>query len=49
MSAADQRIGPKWVEPNDALPDVDENPGPSPERRAISGWDQTSIEIGGSA
>ena len=38
----------EWVEPNDDFPDVDEAPGPSPGRRAISAWDQTS-ESGGSA
>jgi hypothetical protein len=37
----------EWVEPDDGFPDVDEAPGPSPGRRAISAWDRTS-ESGGS-
>jgi hypothetical protein len=37
----------EWVEPDDDHPDVDEAPGPSPGRRAIAAWDQTSIELGG--
>lgn len=39
----------EWIEPDDDVPDVDENPGPSPGRRAISAWDQTTIQIGGPA
>jgi hypothetical protein len=39
----------EWVEPDDARPDVDENPGPAPGRRAVAVWDLDSIEIGGSA
>jgi hypothetical protein len=39
----------EWVEPDDDLRDEDENPGPSPGRRAISVWDETSIQIGGPA
>jgi hypothetical protein len=39
----------EWVEPDDDFPDVDEAPGPSPGRRAISAWNQTSIETGGPA
>jgi hypothetical protein len=39
----------EWIEPDDDVPDVDENPGPSPGRRAVSAWDQTSIELGGPA
>jgi hypothetical protein len=39
----------EWIEPDDDAPDVDERPGPSPGRRAISAWDRTSIEIGGPA
>jgi hypothetical protein len=39
----------EWVEPDDDVPDEDENPGPSPGRRAISAWDQTTIQIGGPA
>jgi hypothetical protein len=39
----------EWVEPNDDVRDEDENPGPSPGRRAISAWDQTTIQIGGPA
>lgn len=39
----------EWVEPDDDHPDVDERPGPSPGRRAISAWDQTISESGGSA
>lgn len=37
----------EWVEPDDDHPDVDERPGPSPGRRAISAWDQTTSESGG--
>lgn len=29
----------EWMEPEDERPDVDENPGPHPGRRAISAWD----------
>jgi hypothetical protein len=39
----------EWLEPDDDFPDVDENPGPSPGRRAVSAWDQTSTELGGPA
>ena len=54
LSPAAWRVGSathclyEWVEPDDDHPDVDERPGPSPGRRAISAWDQTS-ESGGSA
>ncbi|HSS03964.1 MAG TPA: hypothetical protein VLK89_02095 [Solirubrobacterales bacterium] len=37
----------EWVEPDDDHPGVDERPGPSPGRRAISAWDQTTSESGG--
>lgn len=53
LSPATWRVGSathclyEWVEPDDDFPDVDEAPGPSPGRRAISAWDQTSIELGG--
>jgi hypothetical protein len=53
LSPAAWRVGSathclyEWVEPDDDHPDVDEAPGPSPGRRAISAWDQTSIELGG--
>jgi hypothetical protein len=30
----------EWIEPEDEFPDVDENPGPRPGRRAIWAWDQ---------
>jgi hypothetical protein len=30
----------EWVEPDDEFPDVDENPGPRPGRRATWAWDQ---------
>lgn len=54
LSPAAWRVGSathclyEWVEPEDDFPDVDEAPGPSPGRRAISAWDQIS-ESGGSA
>jgi hypothetical protein len=54
LSPAAWRVGSathclyEWVEPDDDFPDVDEAPGPSPGRRAISAWDQIS-ELGGSA
>ncbi|HWA53293.1 MAG TPA: hypothetical protein VG816_03895 [Solirubrobacterales bacterium] len=53
LSPAAWRVGSathclyEWVEPEDDFPDVDEAPGPKPGRRAISAWDQTSIELGG--
>jgi DNA-binding transcriptional ArsR family regulator len=34
----------EWPEPDDEFPDVDENPGPSPGRRAISAWDKAPPE-----
>lgn len=36
-----------WPEPEDEVPDVDENPGPSPGRRSIRAWDRTDAELGG--
>jgi hypothetical protein len=39
----------EWPEPDDGLPDVDENPGPRPGRRAIWAWDRSDIELGGAA
>lgn len=39
----------EWVEPADERPDVDEAPGLSPGRRAVSAWDQTSTKLGGPA
>jgi hypothetical protein len=39
----------EWIEPDDDVPDVDENPGPSPGRRAISAWDQAGDDQGGQA
>jgi hypothetical protein len=38
----------EWVEPDDAFPDVDESPGPSPGRRAVSAWDAGSGGLPGS-
>jgi hypothetical protein len=35
----------EWPEPDDELPDVDENPGPSPGRRSISAWDRSDAEL----
>ena len=55
LSSAAWRVGSathclyEWIEPDDDFPDVDEAPGPNPGRRAISAWDQTSIELGGPA
>jgi len=37
----------EWPEPDDELPDVDENPGPSPGRRSILAWDRCDAEQGG--
>jgi hypothetical protein len=37
----------EWIEPDDDVPDVDENPGPSPGRREISVWDQLGDDQGG--
>ncbi|HMJ74027.1 MAG TPA: hypothetical protein VK471_11775 [Solirubrobacterales bacterium] len=34
----------EWMEPDDETPDVDEDPGPSPGRRAISAWDKAPLE-----
>jgi hypothetical protein len=34
----------EWPEPDDAFPDPDENPGPSPGRRTIAAWDQSGAE-----
>jgi hypothetical protein len=39
----------EWIEPDDDIQDVDENPGPSPGRRAVSTWDLTTTELGGPA
>jgi len=39
----------EWIEPDDDVPDVDENPGPSPGRRVISAWDQPGNDQGGQA
>jgi hypothetical protein len=53
LSPAAWRVGSathclyEWIEPDDDHPDVDERPGPSPGRRAISAWDQTTSESGG--
>lgn len=39
-----------WMEPEDAFPSEDEDPGPSPGRRTTSAWDQEPHrELGGSA
>lgn len=32
----------EWEEPDDAVPDIDQNPGPNPGRRAVSAWDEES-------
>ena len=37
----------EWVEPDDEFPDMDENPGPRPERRAIWAWDRDTPTGGG--
>lgn len=53
LSPAAWRVGSathclyEWVEPDDDRPDVDEAPGPSPGRRAISAWDRPGAERGG--
>ncbi len=36
----------EWFEPDDELPDVDENPGPWPGRRSIWAWDRDDAELG---
>lgn len=32
----------EWPEPDEAVPDVDENPGPRPGRRATSAWNRST-------
>jgi hypothetical protein len=39
----------EWPEPDDELPDVDENPGPRPGRRSTWAWDRSDAELGGAA
>ncbi len=39
----------EWVEPEDDEPDVDENPGPAPGRRAVAAWDGLANEPEGLA